>query len=237
MLFATTIIGRHHRLKQQNCHDFATTYRCANGHKIGLVLDGCGSKFTDQSGIYYSQNEIGAKLLGKFATRFLAQQLAQHTDIQVAIEHLYKATLSFLSRLLDLYEMKQQAEIKRFLYTHFLCTMLGFVMIGDTAVFFWRGDGWLIYNDTMHELKANNQPDYLAYDLLSEAKGVPTKTVKSSKHKQIGVATDGWSNTLLTELVPQKNEILLQRWMNVHAQQTAHFEDDASIAIYWNDEP
>ena len=232
MLATASIVGRAHRLRQQNCHDFAQTCTTENGHQIGLVLDGCGSKFKDVAGTHVSQNEVGAKLLGAFVIRYLAEQLTDTTPMQT-IENLYDAAHNFLTNLLDLYAFDEPSK-RQFVYTNLLCTMVGFVMKEDTAVFFWRGDGWLIHNDTLTDLNANNHPDYLAYDLFNERKGLHTKTVTLPEIHRIGVATDGWDESLLTELTPQKNEIMLQRWVNVQAKQAPNFEDDAAIAIYWN---
>ena len=234
MLASATIIGRAHRLRQQNSHDFATTHTTQNETTLGLVLDGCGSKFKNGKQLYPSQNEVGAKLLGTFAMRYLAAELNKGEDISATIDSLYPAALSFLHDIIDLYSFAE-LEKQQFVYTNLLCTMVGFVMREDTAVFFWRGDGWLIHNDSVIDLDSNNHPDYLAYDLLHEPKGLQTKSIPSSELKRIGVATDGWSEQLLNELTPQKNDVLLQRWVNSQAKHAPNFEDDASIAIYWNE--
>ena len=234
MLASATIIGRAHRLRQQNSHDFAITHTTQNGITIGLVLDGCGSKFKQGKQSYPSQNEVGAKLLGTFVMRHLAAELNKSQDISATIDSLYPAALSFLHNILNLYSFDDMQK-QQFVYTNLLCTMVGFVLKEDTAVFFWRGDGWLIHNDTLIDLDTNNHPDYLAYDLLNTPKGLQTKSIPSSAIACIGVATDGWSEQLLNELAPQKNDIMLQRWVNSQAKHAPNFEDDASIAIYWNE--
>ncbi len=235
MLATAAIIGRNHRLKQQNCQDFTAVSTLPNNTTIGLVLDGCGSKYKNAHGTHPSHNEVGAKLLGEFAIQFLSQQLMQNENLESIVHDLYDASLRFLTDLLGLYNFADDTTKYQFVYTNLLCTLVGFVMQENTAVFFWRGDGWLIHNDIVTDLNANNHPDYLAYDLLSgEAKGLHSKTITATNIQRLGVATDGWSAPLLTELTTPQNNIALQRWVNVHAKQTPHFEDDAAIAICWN---
>jgi hypothetical protein len=45
LLSSATITGRHHRLMQQNGHDYAITGRSSPEFAFGLVLDGCGSQW------------------------------------------------------------------------------------------------------------------------------------------------------------------------------------------------
>lgn len=234
MLATAAIIGRNHRLKQQNCQDFTAVSTLPNHTTIGIVLDGCGSKYKNEHGTHPSHNEVGANLLGQFATQFLSHQLTHINDTESVIHELSAVSLGFLADLLNLYNFADDAARHEFVYTNLLCTIVGFVARADTAVFFWRGDGWLIHNDTHTDLNSNNHPDYLAYDLLSsEAKGLHTKTITASEMQRIGAATDGWSTPLLSQLTTPQNSITLQRWVNVQAKQAPHFEDDAAIAICW----
>lgn len=235
MLATAAIIGRNHRLKQQNCQDFTAVSTLPNNTTIGLVLDGCGSKFKNENSTHSSRNEVGANLLGEFAIQFLSHQLTENSNPQAVVDGLYDASLQFLTEILALYNFAHDAAKHQFVYTNLLCTLVGFVAREDTAVFFWRGDGWLIHNDTLTDLNSNNHPDYLAYDLLSgAAKGLHTKTISLPEITRIGVASDGWSAPLLNQLTAPQNSITLQRWVNVQAKQAPHFEDDAAITIYWN---
>ena len=109
-------------------------------------------------------------------------------------------------------------------------------MVEETAVFFHRGDGYLLHNDKITYLDNNNQPDYLAYDLENRNDrltniGFHTQTVQNPTH--LAVATDGWTAELLTQLEQPQSSLTLQRWLNVQAKQRDNFEDDGAIAIWW----
>ena len=82
MINHATLIGRSHRLRQQNCHDYAISGAPAPGCAFGLVLDGCGSKYHAGTAVYPSHNEVGAKLLGKFIASSLSHTLQTDPAIQ-----------------------------------------------------------------------------------------------------------------------------------------------------------
>lgn len=239
-----TIQGRSHRLRQQNCQDFAVVRSPRPDVAVGLVADGCGSKYRTETAVWPSRNEIGAALLTRFAADFLcsalmdAQQPAKPAVMDEVLEDLYSASLRFLEGLLDLYPAPSDAYRRQFVATYLLCTLVGFVRTPATAVFFWLGDGYLCINGHVINLLSNNQPDYLAYRLLSEtAAGRPQHfhTLMLLHPHQINwlaVASDGWQGTQLADLVQPQSELALQRRLNVQARQQPYFEDDGAIAIY-----
>jgi hypothetical protein len=238
MNHSATIIGRSHRLMQQNCQDFATANQASALPTFGIVLDGCGSKFRDETGVYPANNEVGANLLGTFAATFLQRNLAsskKNKAIEKIVNQLYQASVTYLDCLTTLLPYHNR-ERKRFIATRLLCTMVGYVVTEETAVFFWSGDGYLGINDEIIALESNNRPDYLAYQLLEgrENGRFNTLTVRNRKNlNRLFVATDGWKSHQFRALPHPKNSLALQRWMNVQAKERGIFEDDGAIAVYY----
>ncbi len=234
-------IGRSHRIMQQNCHDFVQTGTPDSGKPpptsaFGLVLDGCGSKHRDEDGATPSHNEIGAKLLGQFIANYLHRSLPDSQLTNEFFERLYAHSIGFYQSLLHSYSF-DDAGRRRFIGTNLLCTILGFVVVEDTAVFFHRGDGYLLHDNEIIHLDNDNQPDYLAYDLdgqngLPTNVGINTHTIHNPT--RLAVATDGWTAELLTQLDHPQPSLTLQRWLNIQAKQRGNFEDDGAIAIWWN---
>jgi hypothetical protein len=231
MISHATIIGRSHRLMQQNCHDFAITGRPTPDCAFGLVLDGCGSKHRDETGLHPSHNEVGAKLLGQFTAVYLTSHLPHHDLDGTFFANLYAACSNYLQRLFTFLPATDAITQTRFIATHLLCTMVGFVMKGETAVFFWSGDGFWAHDDAIIQLDSNNQPDYLAYHLDSPDGRFQTHTLHNPH--RLAVASDGWTAAHLSQLDTPQSSLALQRWLNLQAKERGTFEDDGAIAIWW----
>jgi hypothetical protein len=243
MISHAAILGRAHRLRQHNCQDFAATASPAPHLAIGIVCDGCGSKFVGngrlRAGSTPSHNETGANLLGQFAIDFLSQKLADlptplcPETVEAVLADLHLAALTFLHHLTAHFPTARRRE---FVATRLLTTLVGFVRTAETAVFFWQGDGFLIANGAICPLNSHNQPDYLAYQLLQPN---PAQTnfqlafvPQPEKVRWIAVATDGWSAHLLGQLEEPRPSLTLQRWLNVQSQQRGQFDDDGAVAIW-----
>lgn len=251
MLSKATIIGRNHRLMRQNCQDFSCVGAPSPGHVFGLVLDGCGSKYQEQDRKFTSHNEVGAKLLGAFAGRFLAQQIQPLGDgpdqatceARPLLQNLYGESLAFLDQLMDLLPDAAKDEQARFIATHLLTTLLGFLITPQEAVFFWMGDGYVCHDAEVYRIESDNRPDYLAYRRLPGTAGplgedgfqiMPIDNLEESSW--LAVATDGWRPDLLRQLSSQRNDLALKRWMNVAARRRGHFDDDGAVAVWWRNE-
>ena len=244
MIAHATIIGRSHRLMQQNCQDFATSGPSAPGTTFGLVLDGCGSKYRDNNGTHPSHNEVGANLLGAYAAAFLNRNLAvsgqplavsNQQFVEDVVSQLYQACVTYLDCLVTLHPFQDENERRRFVATRLLCTMLGFVVTPETAVCFWSGDGYLVINDEIVPLDSENHPDYPAYQLLhGERNGrFNMLTIRSRPElTRLAVTSDGWQSEQLQQLDKPQKSLALHRWMNVQSRQRGSFEDDGAIAIY-----
>jgi hypothetical protein len=233
MLSHATIIGRSHRLMQQNCHDFTITGTLAPDCAFGLVLDGCGSKHRDEMGTTSSHNEVGAKLLGQFTHFYLTTHLPHHNPDEAFFANLSTACCTYLHNLLTLLPTSEPLTQTRFVATHLLCTIVGFVIKGETAVFFWSGDGYLCHNGEITQLDSHNEPDYLAYHLDVPNGRFQTLTIQNPTW--LAVASDGWTADLLTQLSTPQSSLALQRWLNKQAKERGKFEDDGAIAIWWKE--
>ena len=235
MVNHATLIGRAHRLRQENGQDFAVSGAPAPGCAFGLVLDGCGSKYRTDTAVHPSHNEVGAHLLGRFIATALQRALSGGTAVSPAdlLANLYDQSRAFLLSLTALYPADEAAR-QQFIMTHLLCTVVGFVKMGDTAVFFWRGDGFLAVDGAITPLDSGNQPDYLAYDVLDgrEDGRFHTQSIPPAAH-WIAVASDGWTESLLAACAPPRPNLALQRWLNQQGQQRGQFEDDGSVALWW----
>jgi hypothetical protein len=239
MISHATTLGRAHRLMRHNCQDFAATAAPAPNIAIGLVCDGCGGKFVGNGRSAPSHNETGANLLGQFAIDYLSGKLSSLPQppcpetLEAVLADLYLATLTFLHHLVAHF---LEATRRQFVATRLLATVVGFVHVRETAVFFWQGDGFLVVDGTVCQLESGNQPDYLAYQLLQPS---PCQTnfqlafvPQPEQIRWLAVATDGWQADLLTQLNEPRPTLALQRWLNIQAQQRGQFDDDGSVAIW-----
>lgn len=247
MINQTVVIGRSHRIMQQNCQDFSAAREFQNGFAFGVVLDGCGSKYRGFGRPIPSSNEVGSKLLGHFANAYLTEALAElgaaddveREDLQELIDGLHIGSLSFLENLLMPIPFAAEQERAEFTATNLLCTMLGFIVTPDEAAFFWAGDGFLCRDSHVTRLDSGNQPDYIAYQLSNSDIGGATGSFQVefidtwSQCNWLAVATDGWSESLVGELETPRENLSLQRWVNCEARKRGQFEDDGAAAIWW----
>lgn len=244
MISHATTLGRAHRLMQHNCQDFAASATPAPHIAIGLVCDGCGSKFggngRSPADTYPSHNEVGANLLGQFAIEFLSAKLGNLPQppgpetLEAILADCHLASLTFMHHLVAHFPEQTRRQV---IATQLLTTLVGFVRTPETAVFFWQGDGFLVMDGRICPLDSKNQPNYLAYQLLQPQ---PDQTnfqlafvPQPEQISWLAVASDGWQAELLTQLNQPRTTLALQRWLNLQAQQRGQFDDDGAIAI-WN---
>ncbi len=232
------IHGRFHRTMHQNSQDYAIAAVPAPNIAFGLVLDGCGSKYRDTA-VHPSHNETGAALLGSFITAYLQSHLAKpDCSLALTLAGMETAAASFLHHITNTIPFPHAADRTRFIATHLLTTIVGFVVTPETAVCFWAGDGYLRINDTIIPLHSNNQPEYLAYTLLpASSRQANHKFAQLTIHKRqtlhtLAAATDGWTTDLLQTLPPVTSNLQLQRWLNIQARHRPNFEDDGAVALW-----
>lgn len=235
---SAVVIGRQHRLLGRNAQDFALAGVTPRGACFGLVADGCGGKFRLDDSIHASHNEVGAKLLCRFAAGWLEAGLDTEIELAPLVEELYAACLGFLRCLALTIVPAGNEAMAHFVATHLLSTLLGFAVTEKEALFFWLGDGFLYRNGEVAGLQSGDEPDYLAYRLLdgaipphAPAAGFNVQQLGRSGLHQLAVATDGWTPALLSDLQPAPSDLELQRWMNIQAQRPGQFDDDGAIAL------
>jgi len=239
LLSSASISGRSHRIWQQNCHDVAITGHNAEQEIYwGVVLDGCGSKTEAANGRIPSDNEVGAKVSGQFYDAWWQQHSAEkaHQPLASLFTVLYQDYRAFLEQLLDLFPWSQAEERAIFCASHLLCTVVGFVATPTEAAFFWRGDGYLCHDGRLVDLSGDNRPMYPAYELLSgheEKERFSTLFLNRKEVTWLAVASDGWRPALLAELAQPRESLVLQRWLNVKAQERDNFEDDGAVAAFY----
>jgi hypothetical protein len=226
---SAAIIGRSHRLRQQNNQDVALCVQPTADTTIGLVLDGCGSG---------ARSEVGANLLGQFTLNWLCEELRSGQPVSACLEKLGPATLIYLDNLTQLTTKQTAADNPPFIAAHLLTTLVGFIVTPEEAAFFWRGDGYLCQDGRIERLEADNQPDYLAYDLLNGGDGrLHSRPINLEPAPQwLAVASDGWREDDLAALAAPRADLELTRWLNQLAQQRDHFDDDGAVAVMTNDE-
>ena len=236
MLGSASVVGRQHRIMQQNCHDYAISGRAsATEAAFGLVLDGCGSKYQAGQQRYPAHSEVGAKLLGSFAAAWLQAWLARPENAgrpETLPAALHASCLGYLRRIVAPYP---EAAWPHFVATHLLATFLGFAVTPQAAVFFWCGDGYLCHDGAVTCLESDNRPDYLAYRLLRPEMGAAfqVRTLPREGVSWLAVASDGWRPEQLAALPRPDSPLALQRWLNVQARQRGTFGDDGAVAAWW----
>lgn len=248
MINQAVVIGRSHRIMQQNCQDFSITRELQPGLAFGVVLDGCGSKYRGRERSIPSNNEVGSKLLGQFADAYLSQSLSNlivnsrfgRPALLELINGLYSGTLDLLAEVVKSIPFADEAARVEFVATHLLSTVLGFVITPDAGAFFGLGDGFLCQNSQITRLESQNQPDYLAYRLvdgdlsMGSTSGFQIEIIEnSSECNWLAVATDGWNESLVGMLETPRQKFSLQRWVNCQARQRGQFEDDGAAAVWW----
>jgi len=251
MFAQAATIGRQHRLMNHNCQDFAVGGLIETGFAYGLVLDGCGSKYREsiEGGqlskfcTYPSQNEVGARITGQFAARWLEKNLLGLESLECLPGKLQEATEIFLKAFLKNMGYSETAEIVRFIHTNLLTTLHGFAITPTEGCFFWAGDGFLCQNGMVTSLQYNNRPPYLAYNVVSENCDARFRIqIESCRFSLTGettwlaVATDGWQAEQLAHLERPTSSLALQRLVNLEARQRGRFEDDGAIALWVRDD-
>jgi len=235
---SAVVVGRQHRLLGLNGQDVALAGVTPRGACFGLVADGCGGKFRHDDRYHVSHNEVGAKLLCRFAAGWLEARLDADVELASLLDELYVACLDFLQRLALMVAPVGNKAMAHFVATHLLSTLLGLAVTENEAMFFWLGDGFLCRNGEVARLQSGDEPDYLAYRLLdgavppdAPAAGFNVQQLGRTGLHQLAVATDGWTPALLSDLQPAPSDLELQRWMNIQAQRPGQFDDDGAIAL------
>lgn len=185
---AATVTGARHLRAARNGQDAAAVWRDA-GAAVVVVCDGCSAGTSSEVGA-----RLGANLFaGAVGARLRAGRSPEDPTLWEA------ARAEVVRTLADLLERMPGDRID-VLREHFLFTIVAAAVAGDVAAMWALGDGAYAIGRETVELGpfADNQPPYLAYDLVGESAEAVFEVVPSACGS-IVVATDG-ANDLATDL-------------------------------------
>lgn len=213
-----SIVGRAHLARHQGGQDAVAT-RSGVGPEgrsfsVAAVADGCGSAPLSQ---------VGAALLVAVATREAATLLAAG----VPTAGLVGPVLAAARRALLGVAALAADDLRTFVETHLLATLLVSADDGQTTTCFARGDGLFVIDDEISVIEEDGAPRYLAYDLFSAA--TPPFVLTRPSATRVLAATDGLLPEHATAAFGHRGRGL-QRWLNVLADR-APLADDAAIAV------
>jgi len=248
-----SIIGTKHRRSGINNQDFVGTncWEIAERSLVsGVVCDGCTVAGSPKS----SRNEVGAALLGNFALAELALLVRANIPLPEIPAMLFHRCVAYLGMIARHSVTGDSWRAWKFIETHLLTTLVGFVADEDTLVYFSSGDGVIIVNDDVKIIDHNGSPHYMAYHLVDRqillryapglklASSFESCAIPLAEVERFGIATDG----LVDERNPTgiRPEDLrgifehersapagLQWHLNIRTNQGSGFADDCSAIV------
>jgi hypothetical protein len=176
---SAAVTGARHLRAARNGQDAVATW-LGDGAGAAVVCDGCGSG---------ASSEVGARLGAQLVIAAIAARLAAGERPGALWDGVRAEVTATLARLADAMPGVREAVIR----DHFLFTIVAAAVAGDEACVWAIGDGgYRLAPGALRVLGpfADNQPPYLAYDLL----GMPQRAhldVRDAGAGQLVVATDG----------------------------------------------
>lgn len=174
------VTGARHLRSARNGQDAVATWV---GEAAGAVVvcDGCGSG---------GSSEVGARLGAQLVIAALARRIGR---AHAGDPELWEAVRAEVVAQLAALAAGMPGALEQVVHEHFLFTVVAAAVDGDHAAVWALGDGAYAIDGRSQVLGpfAENQPPYLAYDLLGMAQPAhfaPTEAVSSGT---IVVATDG----------------------------------------------
>lgn len=178
-----SVCGRDHRLAGAASQDAWWHARGENA-VVAVVADGCGSG---------RASEVGARL----GCRLFGESLRRRLDAGSSLadpqlwRHVRKDVLAHLRMLAN----AMGGSVADVVSEHFLFTVVGVAFTADLTAVFSIGDGLIAVNGDVRELGPypDNQPPYLAYELLSASDvDVELHVLRAtSEIEHVLIATDG----------------------------------------------
>lgn len=147
-----------------------------------VVCDGCGSG---------GSSEVGARLGAQLVVAVLARELAAgESPADLAMWMRVRAEV--VTRIGEL-AAAMPGDRARIIHEHFLFTVVAAAVAGDHAAVWAIGDGAYAIDARTRELGpfADNQPPYVAYDLLEMPQEAHLEVTSAAGGGSIIVATDG----------------------------------------------
>ncbi|MBI3297847.1 MAG: protein phosphatase 2C domain-containing protein [Elusimicrobia bacterium] len=210
LLAAGTTPGRLHLLAERPNQD-ACGLRQGPWGAVAVVCDGCGSE---------PGSGLGAALGASLTARAAARQLETTGSLDLAA--LGGEVLGGLCRIAETAGLDFRA--------HFLFTIVGAALAGETATVFACGDGVAVVDGNVTRLGPfpGNAPPYLAYGLEDGAVGL--QRLYQGPAERVLVGTDGAADGELTPFWTEdrflKNPDLLRRALKLQ-----RLADDATAAV------
>lgn len=211
------VIGRAHLSRQEGGQD-AAAVRCGSregrSFSVGVVADGCGSA---------PWSQVGAALLVAVAAREAVALLSAGAPTAAIVEPVLGAARRALLGIAAL----AGDDLRGFVESHLLATLLVMADDGETTTVFGRGDGVVAVDTEVFVLDEGGAPSYLAYDLFS----APTAPFVLTRPRALRalVATDGLPGEHAVSAFGHRGRGL-PRWLNVLAER-APLPDDATLVV------
>ena len=183
---AAAVTGARHLRAARNGQDAAAVW-IGEDAGAAVVCDGCGSG---------ASSEVGARLGARLVIGALSRRLA--AGASPACRDMWEAVrVEVIGTLEDLVRAAVgdhgAAARAAFIEEHFLFTIVAAAVRGGEAAVWALGDGAYAVAAQTRELGpfAENQPPYLAYDLLGMSMGAEHEVIDATSPGAIVVATDG----------------------------------------------
>jgi hypothetical protein len=215
---AAAVIGARHMRDARNGQDAAAVWAGEAAAAI-VVCDGCSAG---------TSSEVGARLGAGLVVRALAERLAGGS--RPSDGELWAAVRADVAR--DLAAIAERVG-ERAIHDHLLFTIVAVAATRDDAAVWLLGDGAYTFGDELHVVSpfADNQPPYLAYDLLDDPR--PAQLICAPRDcAAIAIATDGaleLGDSLKRFAAPRflAHPDALRRELAVHARADERIDWDA----------
>lgn len=227
------VIGARHLRTGRNGQDAAAVW-VGDGAGAVVVCDGCGSG---------ESSEVGARLGAQLVIAALAQRLESTSSadrprraMSPADPALWSAVRADVVAQLRALAAAMHGDFEQIVHAHFLFTVIAAAVAGDDAAVWAIGDGAYAIDARTQVLGPfpENQPPYLAYDLLDMAQPAHHVTTSAVTGGAIVVATDGVAELGLEAIAIEKSLAhpdALRRRLAVLARGTERIEWDARRVV------
>jgi len=179
---AAAVTGARHLRAARNGQDAAAAWRGERAAAV-VVCDGCGAG---------AASEVGARLGAQLVIASLSRQLA--AGVGAADPALWQQVREDVRGVLGQLTDALPGERAQVVHDHFLFTIVAAVAAGGEGAVWAIGDGVYAIEDRERVLGPydDNQPPYLAYDLLGMPAPAHLETMQAPRGT-IVVATDGFA--------------------------------------------
>jgi hypothetical protein len=223
---SAAVIGARHARMARNGQDAAASWVGEGGGAI-IVCDGCGGG---------ASSEVGARLGVRWGIAAIAAGLRRGERPSALWPGVRAAMAAALAAVVDSLAAGETDDARaQIIHEHFLFTIVAAAVAGDEVSVWAIGDGGYVIGDRARVLGpfADNQPPYLAYDLL----GAPAEAhveACGARGGAVLVATDGAAELGLARLLDRDalaHPDGLRRRLAVLARGDEHIDWDARRVV------